>query len=185
MDITLSWDLVLTVFIVIVVAMSYLLGKHQCVKLVLAAYVGMVTVQGVATIFSRASPDWNAMQQNLSVNVDDGVLSTAKLLLFVFITVLIALRGGISVNYEKEALTVTNVIAAGLLGLATAGLMLVTVVTLIADIPLLSPALASSSVLTPLLTQSWILWTVATFQDLFYTVPAILVLVIGFHDQWK
>jgi hypothetical protein len=185
MDITLSWDLVLTVFIIIVVAMSYLLGKHQCVKLVLAAYVSMVTVQGVAAVFGRASPDWNALQQNLAVNVDDHILSTAKLLLFVLVTVLIALRGGISVSYEKEALTVTNVIAAGLLCCATAGLMLVTVVTFIADVPLLSPLLAFSPVLKPLLGQSWILWTVTSFQDLFYTVPAVLVLVIGFHDQWK
>lgn len=185
MDITLSWDLVLTVFIVIVVAMSYLLGKHQCVKLVLAAYVSMVTVQGVAAIFGRASTDWNTLEKSLAVNVDDPIFSTAKLLLFVLVTVLIALRGGISVSYEKEALTVTNVIAAGALGLATAGLMLVTVVTFIADVPLLSPALSLSPILSPLANQSWILWSVTSFQDLFFTVPAVLVLVIGFHDQWK
>lgn len=165
MDITLSWDLVLTVFLIIVVAMSYLLGKHQCVKLVLATYVAMVAVQGLSAIFRRAAPDWQDMLQNLSVTVDDHILSTAKLLLFVLIVVLVTLRGGISVSYEKEAFSATNVIASGVLGLATAGLMLVTVVTFIADVPLLSPALAASSTLAPLLAQSQILWVVASLQD--------------------
>lgn len=185
MDITLSWDLVLTVFLIIVVAMSYLLGKHQCVKLVLGTYVAMVTVQGISAIFSRIEPDYQTTLRELSVTVDDNILSTAKLLLFVLIVVLMALRAGLSVSYEKETLSTTNIVAAGLLGLATAGLLLVTVVTFIADVPLLSPNLALSPTLAPLIAQSNILWAVAHLQDVLYTLPAILVLAIGFYDQWK
>jgi sorbitol-specific phosphotransferase system component IIBC len=125
------------------------------------------------------------MLKSLSLTVDSQILSVAKLLCFVILVVLTALRGGISVNYEKESWSTGNILASGLLGLATSALLLATVSTFVADVPLLSPTLNTSATLAPLLAQSQILSAIVSFQDVAFTLPALLVLAVGFYDQWK
>ena len=50
MDLTLTWDLLLILFFAIVIAYSFIVGKEESGKIIVASYVAAVAVQGLGNI---------------------------------------------------------------------------------------------------------------------------------------
>ena len=184
MDITLTWDLVIVVFFAVVTAYSFLVGKHQCVKVIVATYISLVAVQGLVTLIGRFGGEYLLLEQSLGFHLEDDILSSAKLLFFMLVMILVAVRGGFLVEYGKVDWNVMNVLATGAFGLSTAALILSTLLAYVSGLPLLSGELAFSPVIAPILGQSELLRLIVEYQDVWFALPAVLLVVVGFYDQW-
>jgi hypothetical protein len=184
MDISLTWDFVIVSSFVIATAGSYLLGKEQCITLTLATYVSLVTVQGLSAFFGRFYAEYVATLATLGIRVDLQVLVALKLVvLLLCIIALVALRGGLSLSLNRADWTPINAIMCGLLGLSTAGLLLVTTATYLAGAPLLSPTLGSSPAISGLLQTTTSLRWAVEFQDVCFVLPAVVLLAIGLYER--
>ena len=73
----------------------------------------------------------------------------------------------------------------GLFGFVTAGLMLSTLMTFVADAPLLDKNIASSPFVASIIGQSRLMELMVLYQDLWFSLPAIILLVIGFMGGEK
>jgi len=180
MDLTLSWDLFIIVFFAMVIAYSFIIGKHQSVKIIIATYIATVAVQGLGNIIERVTGDSQPILMVLGLTVDSTILAAIKLVVFVAAIIFIAVRGGINIQYSKEAGSFLNTILTGFFGFATAGLLLSTLLTFVAGAALLDANLAQAETVSPIIQQSKLMQLMIFNQDLWFALPALLLLGVGF-----
>lgn len=183
MTITLTWDLFIIVFFALVVAYSFIIGKHESVKIVFATYVAVVAVQGVGNLLERFSGQSDAWLSMFGFGLDATMLATVKVVVFVAAVIVFAVRSGLEVEYGKEPGGATNAVLTGLFGFATAGLLLSTLTTFIAGVAILDAGVRTSVALVPFLAQSQLLQILVNYQDIWFALPALLILVVGFVSQ--
>jgi hypothetical protein len=149
------------------------------VKVIVAAYISIVAVQGIESFFIRYAPLWQQSLSNLHITLTPFSIALLKLGLFILSVIVLTLRGGLAVSYEGEPGVVMNTAITGLLGVAKAGLLLSTLVTYVAGMPIMASAgVAPSAWLTPLLEQSIILHIILDYRDLWFALPALALLLV-------
>jgi hypothetical protein len=181
MDITLSWDLFIIVFFALVITYSFIIGKHESVKIIIASYIAVVAVQGIGNFLARMSADYSKpVFSLLGITVDITLLSTTKLVLFVAAIIFLAVRGSFEIEFRRDPGGTLDTVLTGVFGFATAGLLLSTLLTYVADVPLLSKNIAETKTIATIVAQSHLMSTMVTYQDLWFTLPALLILGTGF-----
>ena len=182
MDVTLSWDLFIIFFFAVVTAYSFIIGKHGTLKILVAVYIAILATQGIGNILVRFSGESEPVYRILmvmGVTLNVSSLSVTKLVLFMFTIIAVALKGGFHVEYGRSHSSLLAIIATGLFGYSTAGLILVALLTFIAGAPLLDPTLASREMLQPLLQGSTLVRVMVLNQDLWFSLPALLLIGFG------
>lgn len=180
MNITLSWDLFVIVFFAIVVAYSFIIGKHQAVKIIIATYIATVAVQGLGNILARMTGQSQPLLTVLGLSMDSSLIATVKLVVFAAAIIFIAVRAGIEVSYVKETGSILSTIITGLFGFVTAGMLLSTLLTFIAGGPILDASLSQATMVSPMLTGSKLMQLMVFNQDLWFSLPALLLIGVGF-----
>lgn len=181
MDLTLSWDLFISFFFAVVTAYSFIIGKHQTLTILIAVYIAILATQGLGNIFvtfSGESEPVFLIFKVLGVDLTISTISIAKLILFMAAIIAIALKGGFSIE-EGRSRTLPALIATGLFGFATAGLIVIALLTFVAGAPLLDPTLGSKEILTPLMGQSYLVQMMILHQDWWFSLPALLLIGFG------
>lgn len=178
MNLTLTWDLFVIVFFAVVITYSFIIGKHESAKIVIAAYIAVVVVQGVGNLLARVSSS-DPMFSMLGITVDITLLATTKLVLFVAAVILLAIRGGFEISFKREPGGIAESVLTGVFGFATAGLLLSTLLTYVADVPILSKTIAEQATIAGIVQGSPLMATMVTYQDLWFAGPALLMLVTG------
>lgn len=178
-NLTLSWDLFIIVFFAIVITYTFIIGKRESVKVILATYVSIVAVQGIGNVLQRISVE-AGLSPGSALGLGTGVpmLSTIKLLLFVVLMVLLTIRAGFEVQYAKESLVINMVITV-LCGIATAGLLLSALLTYVSNLPLLDLSLPNVATLSPIIQQSPLMQIMIFNQDLWFSFPAVVLIAAG------
>lgn len=177
MSLTLSWDLLIILFVVLVVAYSFIVGKDASVKIIVATYISVVAVEALGNI---AAMVLNASTASMvGIGLSPEMLSLGKLVLFAFAVVFMAMKGGIHVEMGSGFGTVWDIVVSAALGLSTAALLLSSLVTYITGKPLLDSTLASAPALGGIELTSPLVGAIVTYQHVWFAVPAVLLLVIG------
>ena len=182
MDLTLSWDLFILFFFAVVAAYSFIIGKHQTLKILIAIYIAILATQGIGNIFERISGESETVYRILKVmgvNLNLTTMSISKLVFFMIVIISIALKGGFSVEYGKSHSSIVALAATALFGLSTAGLIVVSLLTFVAGAPLLDPSLGSTEILVPLMKTSRMVQAMVLNQDLWFALPALLLVGFG------
>lgn len=180
MNVTLSWDLFIIVFFATVTAYSFIIGKTQSVKIIIAAYIAILATQGLGNILYRLTGESQAVLDVMGVNVNITILSSTKIFFFITFIILIAIRSGIEISYAKETSSLMNMIYTGLFGFFTAGLIVSTILTYATGNPILDTTIANAPELTEAISQSQLMQIMVYNQDLWFTLPALLLVGIGF-----
>lgn len=183
MEITLSWDLFIIVFFAVVITYSFIIGMHESVKIIVATYIAIVSVQGIGNILARVTGESQPILSVLGVTVDISILSTTKLILFIAAIIFLAIRGGLEVEYAKETSSATQTGVTAAFGFATAGLLLSTILTYVADAPLLDSSLATQEGIATIAQESTLMGILIQNQDIWFALPALLLLAVGFLNN--
>lgn len=178
MNLNLTWDLFIIVFFALVITYSMIIGKHQSVKIIVATYIAIVAVQGISNIIMRLSGETQPLLTVLGLTIDTPVLTAVKLGIFIAIIVFFAVRGGLEIAYTKEPGTTMNLVLTALFGAVTAGLLLATLLTFVLNIPLLQSAEAQKAL--DVAGKSKLLELMVRNLDLWFSLPALLILAVGF-----
>lgn len=183
MEITLSWDLMVIVFFAVVIAYSFIVGKDESIKIVIASYISILAVQGIGNILSMFFQNAGSMTAFLGMEVNNNIVSTAKLIIFVAMIIFLAIRGGFEMQSSSSLGGIVEPIITAAFGIATAGLLLTALLTFIAARPLLDLTLINAPLLAPLLQQSTLVRWMVVYQHVWFSLPALLLLVIGFLNN--
>jgi hypothetical protein len=182
MDLTLSWDLFIAFFFAVVTAYSFIIGKHQTLKILIAVYIAILATQGIGNVllkFSTESEPVYRIFQVMGVTLNVPTLSIAKLVLFMIAIIGIALKGGFSVEYGRSHSSMIALIATGCFGFSTAGLIIIALLTFVAGSPIMDPSLGVEAILQPLMGSSSLVQVMILNQDLWFSLPALLLIGFG------
>lgn len=179
MELALTWDLLVIVFFAVVVAYSFIVGKDEAVKIIIASYVSIVAVQAAGNLLDLLLGESQPVAAFLGLGFDATVLSTVKLVLFVAAIIGLAVAGGFEMHYARPLPGFWEPVATAVFGFVTAGLLLSALLTFVAARPILDQGLASAAYLSPLLIGSPLVRIMVDYQNVWFALPALLLLLIG------
>lgn len=184
LQLSLSWDLFIVVFFAIVMSYSFIIGKHQAMKIIIASYIAIIATQGIGNVASRLLGGSEQALAEMGIPVDITMVALGKIFLFAVCVIIFVIRSGIEVSYEKEAGSILNMVYTGLFGFSTAGLIVSTILTYAAGSGILDSAIAAQGVIAPLAQNSTLMQLMILNQDIWYTLPAFLIIAMGFlHNE--
>jgi hypothetical protein len=178
MNVTLSWDLLIILFVALVVAYSFIVGKEASIKIIVATYISLVAVEAIGDIALLLTNASTASMVGLSLPPD--VLVIGKTVLFAVAVVFMAMKGGINIEAGGGFGTAWDIAVSAALGFSTAALLLASLVTYITGKPLLDRTLASADALGGVELTSPLVGAIVDYQHVWFALPAVILLVIGF-----
>ena len=180
MDLALTWDLLVIVFFAVICAYSFIVGKHESVKIIIATYISIIAIQGLGNLLAQGSMFASSYLQMLGFGLEPGTISIIKLVTFVGLIIFLAIRGGFDMEYAKDLGSLVDTLLVGAFGFSTAGLLMIALLTFVAGSPLLDPNLVLAAPLQPLLVNSQLVQILVQYQDVWFALPAILLIILGF-----
>ncbi|MDP7069092.1 MAG: hypothetical protein QF815_01075, partial [Candidatus Peribacteraceae bacterium] len=75
MTITPTWDLFIIVFFGLVITYSFIIGKHEAVKIIISTYIAILAVEGMGNIIARMSGDSTPILNVMGLSVDTDILT--------------------------------------------------------------------------------------------------------------
>ncbi len=178
-NLTLSWDLFIVVFFAIVMSYSFIIGKHQSVRVIIASYIAIIATQGVGNVLTRLIGTGDTLA-SMGIPIDTTMIGLAKIFFFAVCVIVFVTKSGIDVSYEKEAGTVLNMVYTGLFGFCTAGLIVSTILTYAAGSGILDATMIAERAISPLTDASTLMQLMILNQDIWFTLPAFLIVATGF-----
>mgnify|MGYP001239849226 CR=1 FL=1 len=180
MNIVLSWDLFIVVFFAIIIAYSFIVGRNQTLKIIIGTYIATLTADGVANLVDKYLGGDAPILKLLAGPNGDEVLISMKILLFIVVIVIIAVRGGFEVSILSERNLPIRVLMTFLFGVLNAGLIVSTLLLYVSGLSLIganelvtASTLGSDSLLVQLMIDNYSLW---------FSLPAIALVVVSFVE---
>lgn len=168
------------VFAALIVAYTFIIGRGESIKIIIACYIGIIAVQGMASALERLNKELGSIIGFLGIPTGESwILIVAKLVLFISIVILLTIRSGIEVRYSKEPNAVVGIVLTLLFGISTAGLLLTTILTYVTGVPLLEMNLSTVQALGPVVQQSQVMQLLIENQDVCFTLPAVILALVG------
>ncbi|OGJ54963.1 hypothetical protein A3D11_02665 [Candidatus Peribacteria bacterium RIFCSPHIGHO2_02_FULL_49_16] len=178
MQVTLTWDLLIIIFFAVVMTYSFIIGRNESIKVIAASYIATITAHGIGGYIEQMSQQSHIVLTTLGFDIDTTVILGTKLLIFVATIVIVAVQGGLEADYEDG--NTSDTFIAGILGFATAALLLINLFTILGQLPLLDPRIATIPPLLPVAKQSLLAATMISYQHFWFTLPALLLIVTSF-----
>lgn len=179
-NLTLSWDLFIVVFFAIVMSYSFIIGKDQSVRVIIASYIGIIATQGIGNVLMRLVGNSSDIFASLDMPVDTSVIALGKIFIFAICVIVFVTRSGIDVTYEKDAGRILSIVYTGFFGFATAGLIVSTILTYASGTGILDATLVAQGAIADITRGSTLMQLMILNQDIWYTLPAFLIVATGF-----
>lgn len=127
MEISLSWDLFIIVFFTVIIAYSFIIGRNQCIKIIISSYIAILTADGVGNLIERYFLGENPVIRTFDFSTDEGRLVLIKIIIFIISIVLITVRGKFNINLPHSNSITMRLILSLTYGVLSAGLITSTI----------------------------------------------------------
>ena len=178
--VALSWDLAVVVFFAVLMSLGFIIGKNQTMKVIIAAYIAVIATQGIGNVLLRLSIRGSGILSTVGIPIDPTLLSLGKIFIFALCVIIFVIKSGIDISHKKEAGSLLTITYTGLLGFSLAGLIASTILSYAAGNDVLTSGFLSTVSIGPLLRQSTLAQLLILNQDLWYALPAFLIVTMGF-----
>lgn len=185
MDLRLSWDLFVVVFFVIITAYSLIIGKDNTVKVIIGTYISLVCADAIGELIGHyfmGTEMFVLMTKEARLESTAEALIFLKVLMFVILIILFAVRGAFSVGTSRG-----NGASSLLLHLfyaaCSAGLIVSTILILISGVSVVGGGGTVSEALKSLSQQSVMVNNIVYYHKFFFAVPAVAFLVHSFLSE--
>jgi len=178
----LSWDLFILVFFAVVIAYSFIIGRNQTLKVILGTYVSILCADGLGNLFAKylaPSQAFLRLMKLFAVTSEDQSIVFFKVLIFLVLIVLIAVRGMFEVNSEEHGSTPIRIVTLFILGLMSAGLMMSTVLVFISGASLIGSDISGTNILADVYNDSRLVRIMLDFANIWFFLPGLAFIVLG------
>ncbi len=132
MPYSLSWDLLIIVFFVIIMSYSYIVGQNGTIKIILSSYIGMLSANGIGNLLSKYVQLSQPLIKLFDASKEENTV-VFKILVFIAITLILVLRGSFSVDIGHHRSWVVRLGILTTFGFLSAGLIMSTILVFIAS----------------------------------------------------
>lgn len=182
-NISLSWDLFVIVFLSIVLAYSFIVGRKQTLKIIIAIYIAFLSVDSFS-FFLSSFGIYGVMAKMFSTDL----LLTAvvfKSVLFIILIVLLARHHAFDVNIDNDSQMIGGYfLSTAFIGAFTACLMLVVIFYFTSGntLAFLNTNVSSSSLIV-IRNQSNLARFIIDNAHIWFFMPTIALLVLMFKKE--
>ncbi len=182
MDIQLSWDLFVMVMFVVIVAYSFIIGRDETLKVILGTYVATLAADSLGNMFGASfsgSPFLLKILGTASVGSEQEAVVFVKVLIFVAMVILFAVRGAFAVETAEDRSVAVKVGLSIIYAILSAGLIINVILVFVSGISFVgggSPE-TTTTALWNLSTQSQVIRVLLHHTYLWFCLPALAFLL--------
>lgn len=177
-NLRLSWDLFIIVFFGVVIAYSFIIGRNQTLKVIIASYMAILTADGLGNIFNTylipASP---ALQGDLG----EQTMIMSKIFVFVLVIILLAIKGGFRVDVLPEKRVTVRILSNLTFGFLNAGLIVSTLLVYLTGGSFVMGTVQSAFE-TNLYTESELVKLMIDNYSIWFAIPALSIVMVSFFE---
>ena len=183
MEINLSWDLFVIVFFAVIIAYSFIIGRNQTLKVIIASYIAILTADGVGNLIKHYFINQNPETTIDAIN-QEGSLVVIKIFIFVLTIVLVATRGRFTMNMSRPESSAMNVIINLTYGVLSAGLITSTILIYTSGSSLVqeTQTILNEAVLA-MYRDSKMVQTMVNNYNVWFSLPAITFVISSFLGE--
>jgi hypothetical protein len=187
MNISLSWDLFVLVFFVIIVAYSFIIGRDNTLKVILGTYIAALASDAFGNFFSLSFGESTLFVKLLNIaGVETGseAVVFVKVLIFVTLVILFAVRGAFEVNTTEDRSAGVRMIISLVYAVLSAGLIISIILVFMSGISFVGGGAntTTTSALSDLSNQSRLIKSMLNYTYLWFSLPALAFLVHSLYS---
>lgn len=174
MVLTLSWNLFVAVFFSVIVAYSFIIGKNQTLKIIIASYIAILASDGIGNLIQRYLIGDQAVIKFLSVANNQNALIFIKIGIFVMTVILITNRGRFQIDSSGNKSILLNAVLSLTYGVLSAGLLISTVLIYASGASLVRDGtLVMNEAVKAMYNESFLVKTMIDNYNIWFSLPAI------------
>ena len=179
MQLVLSWDLFITIFFAIIVAYSFIVGKNQTIKIVLCAYLAILFADGIGNLAEFHLSGRSPLLDMLIRYAGEDIFVIGKVLLFVFTTVFLTVRGGFLIDMPEEKGFIKFIVTF-VFAVMSAGLIVSTILMFVSGYSLISGGpIIEASTIADIRNQSQLVGLMVDHYNWWFSLPAFTFLIFS------
>ena len=183
MNVTLSWDLFVIVFFIIIIAYSFIIGRNATLKVIISTYISILAADGIGNVVERyISPNVVSL---LLPGLDFLTAAVViKIMIFVACIVVLSMRGEFSVQLHEERYYTSTLIINGIFGVLSAGLVVSTILYYMSGGSFLqvSSTLTNEAILS-IKRESQLVRLLIDHYNVWFSLPAIAFAFASFFKK--
>ncbi|MCT4592340.1 MAG: hypothetical protein N4A36_03085 [Candidatus Gracilibacteria bacterium] len=180
MEIQLSWDLFIIVFFVIIVAYSYIIGKYQTLKIILSSYIAILSADAIGSLIEKYMIGESPIINIATVHSSSNALIFIKIITFIFLTILLATKGGFGIVASQERSRFSSFLLTMTYGILSAGLIISTILVYISGASLVDLTSVTENPLSQISEQSQLVRLMIKNYNAWFSLPVVVFLISSF-----
>jgi hypothetical protein len=182
MDLQLSWDLFVMVMFVIIVAYSLIIGTNNTLKVILATYVAAIASDATGNMLKGligSSPTLESILEIASVSGESESIVFIKVLCFVGMVILFAVKGAFDVETIEDRSTPVRMIVNVMYAVASAGMIISVILVFVSGVSFVGGGnpVTTGTALYDIYTNSRFINSIISNTYLWFAMPAFAFLV--------
>ena len=184
MEINLSWDLFVIVFFAVIIAYSFIIGRNQTLKIIVASYIAILTADGIGNLIKHYFIGEDAAASTVNLANDEAGLVVIKIFIFILTIVLVSTRGRFTINMERPTSSMMNVILNLTYGILSAGLITSTILIYTSGASLVQETgLIINEAVLAMYRESTMVQTMINNYNIWFSLPAITFVISSFLGE--
>jgi len=182
MDLRLSWDLFIIVFFGIVVAYSFIIGRNNNLKVILATYVSALGADAVGNLFANTlalSEAFMKLMKVFYITTPVQAVVLVKILFFLIIIVLLSVRGAYSVSVVNKGSAGFRMLVNLIFGFLNACLIVSIALIFISGASFIAGGLGASPAFQDIYNQSNLAKLLVDHYSIWFLLPALSFLIMS------
>lgn len=185
MEINLSWDLFVIVFFAVIIAYSFIIGRNQTLKIIIASYIAILTADGIGNLIKHYFIGEQAAATAVTLPTgEEGGLVVIKIFIFVLTIVLVATRGRFTINMNPHSSSVMSIILNLTYGILSAGLITSTILIYTSGSSLVQEtSVILNEAVLGMYRESVMVQTMINNYNIWFSLPAITFVISSFLGE--
>jgi len=182
MDLRLTWDLFIIVFFGIIVAYSFIIGRNNNLKVILATYVSAFVADAMGNIFGATlaqSANFMKLLRLFYVSTPEQAIVLTKILTFIIIIVLLSVKGSYSVDVASNHSATTRLFLNMIFGFLNACLIISIALIFISGASFVVGGGSATPAFQDIYNQSNLAQTLINNYSVWFMLPALAFLSIS------
>lgn len=188
MTITLSWDLFVLVFFVVIVSYSFIVGRDSTLKIILGTYVSMIAADAGGTLFSQylgGSEMFVKILKFAAVGNEQEAMVLVKVLIFIGFVIIFAVKGAFEVDTVDDRSAAIRFVLSIVYAIMSAGLIISAILVFVSGISFIGLGEQKTTVtaLWDVYNESELIRSIVNNSALWFSLPALAFLVQSLHTN--
>jgi hypothetical protein len=189
MDLKLSWDLFIIVFFAIVTAYSFIIGRRDTLKIIIATYIATLSADGLGNLFSRFIGQ-TAFFAKLAKFMGFGTgveqfSSILKILMLIAVIVVLTIYGDYEVEEPQDKNAFISLVTLTALSLLSGGLILSAIIVFANGGSLIDGTASISESFRNVYEESRFVRGLLDWHDIWFALPGVIFVVISIFQRNK